>query len=159
MLVWLAWLSWRCWCPWSPIPPFFFVSHSRLQFIRCILFSLPVWPHQYLVMMELISLHNPFGSLNKLIEYVGIACATVLISTSLPALEMNFSFTPWLALLFFPEGPWRNSSYSPPPPIGKPRYFSNSVTIQAFSMLRMLSFIVMSVLGLKNKAIFCRLIA
>ena len=34
------------------------------------------------------------GNLNTLIEYVGMAWATVLISTSRPALEMNFSFHP-----------------------------------------------------------------
>ena len=109
--------------------------------------------------MELISLHKPFKSLNKLIEYVGIACEIVLISTSLLALEMNFSFHPVTHLAIFS---WRSLKVLIlffTPTIGNPRYFSNFVTIWAFSMLRMFSLSVTSVLGLKNRAIFCRLIA
>ena len=45
-------------------------------------------------MMDLMSLHRPFGSLNRLIKHVAIACVTVLIRTSLPTFEISFSFQP-----------------------------------------------------------------
>ena len=51
-------------------------------------------PHQYLAHTEFIPSHIALGILKMLIEYVGIAWAIVLIRTSLPALEIFFSFHP-----------------------------------------------------------------
>lgn len=39
--------------------------------------------------------HSPRGNLKHAIEYVGIACATDLMSTSLPPAESVFSIQPW----------------------------------------------------------------
>ena len=53
----------------------------------------------YLAIVELIESHRDFGSMKRLIVYVGMACATVLINISLPALEINFSFHPMTRLV------------------------------------------------------------
>ena len=50
-------------------------------------------------MLELIVLHKVAGILKMIIEYVGMACATILINTSRPAFKIYFSFHP--RTLFF----------------------------------------------------------
>lgn len=82
----------KAWMSLNPIPPFAFGEHNIFQFIQCIFFALFICPHQYLAMVEFIVSHKVFGILKMLMEYVGIACATVLIRISLPAFEINFFF-------------------------------------------------------------------
>ena len=76
----------------KPIPPFFFGVHNFFQFIQWIFMSSLVCLYQYLAKIELIESPTAFGILNRPIEYSGIACAIVLINTSLLALEKSFSF-------------------------------------------------------------------
>ena len=56
--------------------------------------SMNVCPHQYLAKVELIVSQSHRETLKRLIEYVKIAWAIVLIETFLPALEVYFSFHP-----------------------------------------------------------------
>ena len=45
--------------------------------------------------------HMDLSNLNRLVEYLGIACATILIKISWPALDMNFSFHPITRFVIF----------------------------------------------------------
>ena len=115
----------------KPIPPFFFVVHSFFQFIQCIFLSFFVFPHQYLAIVELIESHRDFGSLKRLIVYVGMAYATVLINISLPALEINFSFHPMTRFVICSCISLKVVTLDFPHAIGRPSYFSQSVIILA----------------------------
>ena len=67
------------------------------------------------------------GSLNRLKEYIGIAWATVLIRTSLPAFEIVFSFHPITLLVIFSCKSLKVLTFDLPVAIGSPRYLSHSV--------------------------------
>ena len=62
-------------------------------------------------------------------EYVGIACVTVLIRTSLHALEINFSFHPITFLVIFSCKSLNVFTLDFPLAIGNTRYFSQSSNI------------------------------
>ena len=83
-----------------------------------------VCPHQYLAKIELIESPTAFGILNRPIEYSGMTCAIVLINTSLPALEISFSFHPITLLLIQSCISLKVSTFDLPHAIGSPRYFS-----------------------------------
>ena len=96
-----------------------------------------------------------FGSLNKLIEYVGIACTTMLIRTFCPALKMNFSFRPITRLDIFS---WSSLRYLPHA-MGKLRYFSQSVITLAPSICWMAFLTSCLVVLLKKIYVFYLLMA
>lgn len=106
-------------------------------------------------MIELILLQRPFGSLNRLIEYIDMASTTDLIRTSLPAFKMNFSFQLVTHLAILSRSPLKVFTLFLPPTIDKPKYFLNCVTIWALSILRIFSLTSIAMFGLKNKAVFC----
>ena len=62
----------KTWRSLKPILSFFFELHSLLYFIQWIFLFSWFWPHQYLATKELILSHIYLGSLNKLIEFVGM---------------------------------------------------------------------------------------
>ena len=115
----------------KPMPPSFFNEQSFSQEIHANFLSFFFFPHQKLLIMEFSSLHNASGSLNTLIVYVGVACATTFMRISLPALDMSLSFHP---SIFLPT--WslvRLNAFLLPLPIikGSPKYFSWCLMILA----------------------------
>lgn len=76
------------------IPPTSLASQSLSNLTQWVFLEPPLYPHQNLIMTSL-SLIKPLGSLKQLIVYVGIACMTDLISTSIPTWDNSFSFYPW----------------------------------------------------------------
>ena len=95
-----------------------------LLFILCL-------THQYLAKVVLIESPTTFGILKRLTEYIGMACAIVLINTSLPALEISFSFHP--KTLFFIQSciSLKVFTFDFPLAIGSRRYFSQLFIILA----------------------------
>ena len=146
------------WRSWNPIPHSF-VVHSFFQLIQWILCSSCFWPHQYLVRREFILLHMEFGNLKRLMEYVGIACATVWISISRPVFEMNFSFHPLTLLVIFSCSYLKVLTFDLPLAIGNPRYLSQSVITLAPSNCHIVYLISGLVFLLKNNEVFCLLMA
>lgn len=86
----------------KPNPPHNFGMLSFSQLCQDIpLLSPPAELHQKQFINLSMSLHNCMGKRNRLIVYVGMACTTALISTSLPSRESNF---PRQLLNFFIPG-------------------------------------------------------
>ena len=100
-----------------------------------------------------------FGSLNILIEYVDITCATVLINISLPAFEINFSFHPIALFVIFSWRFLKVLTLDFPVAIGSPRYLSYSVIILAPKSCLRDSLTSCFVFLLKNSVVFCRFMA
>ena len=113
----------------KPIPPSFFCVQSFFQLIQWIFLSSFVCPHQYFANKELMLSHVDLGNLKMLMAYVGIACAIVLIRTSRPAFEMNFSFHPITHFVIFSCRSLKVATFDFPLAIGKPRYLSVCVII------------------------------
>ena len=113
----------------KPIPPSFFCVQSFFQLIQWIFLSSFVCPHQYFANKELMLSHVDLGNLKMLMAYVGIACAIVLIRTSRPAFEMNFSFHPITHFVIFSCRILKVATFDFPLAIGKPRYLSVCVII------------------------------
>ena len=78
----------------KPNPPSSFSAHILSQLSHAILFLPSFWPHQNLWIIPANSSHRESGSLKTLIVYVGMACATALMRTSLLAWDNSFSFQP-----------------------------------------------------------------
>ena len=149
----------KAWMSLKPIPLFAFGEHNFFHFIQCIFFSSFVCPYQYLAMVEFIVSHKVFGILKILMEYVGIAYATVLIRISLPTFEINFSFHPINLLVIFSCRSLKVFTLDFLLAIGNPRYFSQSSIILAPIIFRMFCFTSILVFLLKNKVVFCLFIA
>ena len=98
-------------------------------------------------------MHMEFGNLKRLIEYVGIACATVWISISRPAFEMIFSFHPLTLLVIFSSRYLKVLTFNLPLAIGNPRYLSQSVITLAPSNCRIVCLISGIVFLLKNNEV------
>lgn len=81
----------------NPIPPSDFGRHRRAHDIHEMPLEL-FEPHQYLLMIFSTSSKMVLGSLKHDITYVGIACKTDFINTSLPACDKFFSFQPFTRL-------------------------------------------------------------
>ena len=143
----------------NPIPHFFLWVHNLFQWIQCTVLSSWFRPHQYLANKKLILSQIDFGSLNNLIEYVGIACATILIRISRPALEINFSFHPITCLVIFSWSSLKVFILDLPQVISKPRYFSQSVITLAPSIYWMAFPTFGLVFSLKKSDVFCLLMA
>ena len=94
-----------------------------------------------------------------LMEYVGIACSTLLIKISLPAFEINFSLHPITLLVIFSCKALNVFTLDFPLAIGNPRYFSQSSIILSPIIFRMFCFTSVLVFLLKNKNVFCLFIA
>lgn len=106
-----------------------------------------------------MSLQSTFRKLNRLIEYIGIACAIDLMRTPLLAFEINFSFQPMILLANRSRRSLKVFTLFLPPTIGKPKYFPKSVIIWALNMRLISSLTCNPVLRLKNKYVFCLVIA
>ena len=106
------------------MPPISLDLHNLSQEIEEIFRSSNFCPHQNLLIIELSSLQSESGNLKQLMVYVGVAWATALMRTSLPAEDNNFPFQPaifwpsWSLILlkaFFFLWPIKD---------GRPRYLS-----------------------------------
>lgn len=93
-----------------------------------------------------------------LIEYVGIACASVLIRISHLAFEMNFSFHPITFLVIFSCKFLKVLTFDLPLAIGRPRYLSQCVITLAPNNCCIACLVSGLVFLLKNKEVFCLLI-
>ena len=109
--------------------------------------------------MELMLSQMEDGSLNRLMEYVGIAWATVLIRTSLPAFEIVFSFHPMTLLVIFSCKSLKVLTFDLPVAFGNPRYLSHSVITLAPNSCFICSFTSGFVFLLKKREVYCLLIA
>ena len=85
--------------------------------------------------------------------------AIVLIKTSLPAFEMNFSFHPITLLVIRSCNSLKVATFDCPPTIGSPRYYSKSFMFLAPKIFFIASFTSGLVFLLKNRDFFCLLIA
>ena len=101
-----------------------FGSHNFSQLNQAIFFSFAFCPHQKFLTMLVSSSHKASGNLKQLMVYVGIAWATALISTSLPALDSIFSFQPASFLRSFSLISLKVFLLFLPTNDGKPKYFS-----------------------------------
>ena len=140
----------------KPITPLHFGSHIFSQLSQAIFLASSFWPHQKFLIMLINSSQSAFDNLKHLMVYVGIAWATTLINTSLPALANIFSFHPTnflrsfslislkVFLLFFPTKE------------GNPKYFSCCFITCAPSLCYISSWIAFGVLRLKNKDVLAR---
>lgn len=88
-----------------------------------------------------------------------ITCATVLIKTSLHALEIYVSFHLIIRFVILSYKSLKVFIFNLPPTIGRPRYFSQFDMIRAPSMLWISIFTYGCVFLLKKKEVFCRFIA
>ena len=88
-----------------------------------------------------------------------MAWAMVLIKISRPALDINFSFHPITLLVIFSWSSLKVLTFDFPLAIDKPRYFSQSDIIIAPNIYYIALFTSSLVFVLKNKDIFCLLIA
>ena len=105
--------------------------------------------------------HTTFHSFPSAIafEWSPVEGGSTRRATSLPAFEINFSFHPVTHLAILSWRSLKVLTLFLAPTISNPRYFSNFVTTWASNMARISSLTPGLVLGLKNKAIFCQLIA
>ena len=83
----------------NPSPPSAFLWHIFSHETQAIFHSFSFCPHQKFLTMEFSSWHKESGILKQVIVYVGVAWATALMSTSLPAFESNLPFHPAIFLL------------------------------------------------------------
>ena len=100
-----------------------------------------------------------FGSLKRLMAYMGIAYAIVFIRTSRPAFDINFSFHPNTCLRNFSSNYLKVFTLDLPQVIGRPRYLS----LLVITLAPICCWINLHISGfmflLKNKEVFGRLIA
>ena len=108
----------------NPIPHSAFDVHNFFHDTQAIFLSFSFCPHQKLPIKEFRSLHNESGSLNTLIVYVGVACATALIRTSRPALDNSLLFYPVIFLPTWSLIRLKAFFFPLPTSAGSPRYFS-----------------------------------
>ena len=148
----------KAWRSGKPIPLSFLLVHSFFQLIQWIFLSSLFFPHQYLASKELMVSHMDLGSLKRLMAYVGISCATVLIRTSWPTFDINFSFHPITCLVIFSCKSLKVLTFDLPLVIGRPRYLSLFVIILAPNWCWIILFISGFVFLLKNNDVFWRLI-
>lgn len=144
----LNWFNW-----WDPIPLPTLGSQSLSQLSQTIFLSSCFWPHQNLRIILVKSSQREFGSLKQLMVYVGIAWATTLINTSLPAFERSFSFHPANFLLRFSLISLKEYLLFLPTRDVNPRYFSCCRITCALNLFLISSWISQGVLQLKNKEV------
>ena len=104
------------------------------------------------------SSHSASGNLKQLIVYEGIACATALISTSLPALDNIFSFQPVNFLQSFSFISLKVFLFFLPTSKGNPKYFSCCFITWAPNLRFISSWVAFGVLLLKNNDVLLLII-
>lgn len=76
----------------KPMPPLAFALVKISHAAQCVFLSSKVEPQNSRVVAFSISWHVVIGKRKQFIEYIGIACKTGFISTSLPACDNDRSF-------------------------------------------------------------------
>ena len=116
-------------------------------------------PHQNFLRSLFICSQRPRGSLKHDMEYVGIACATDLIKTSLPPKNKHFCIQHWTCFQILSFKYLEHPSFALPTSVGRPKYLSvNASTIICRTCLTA-TLLSDGVLGEKKTALLSRFTA
>lgn len=136
------------------MPPLVFGSHILSHFIDAIFLSSLFSPHQKLRTMLVISSPRLVGNKKQLMVCAGMAWAIALISTSLPALDSNFSFPPDSLFAYCSFSYWKVFFFDLPTKDVRPRYFTCCLITSAPNSFLIHSRVSESVFWLKNSTVF-----
>lgn len=106
----------------SPIPPSLRLHKISHLFQLMPLFPSRFVPHQNELNMLWNSSQREVGIMNVLIQYVGIACSTILIRTSFPALDKSLLLQLWILFQSLSFNKLKIAFFDLPISDGKPRY-------------------------------------
>jgi hypothetical protein len=111
-------------------------------------------PHQNCCMSELILEHKVLGSMNTLMQYVGMACITAFNRISHPAWDKNLNFQSCIRFQTLSMMPLNSFVRDFPTNVGNPKYVSYLCELGILDSSRIFSRASCGVLRLKKITVF-----